>query len=163
MAADQVDKKIRRRGALLLAVALAAPAEGLRQKAYFCPAGVVTICFGHTGRDVNLGMVYSLDQCRALLDADMLKAIDQVEKCVPGLPEKVLAAFADATFNMGPTIACNTKQSTAARYLAAGRLVDACNQLPRWSKSRVAGVMVELPGLVKRRAQERDLCLKGAA
>jgi lysozyme len=149
--------------AIALACAIAGPAEGLRQYAYYCPAGILTVCEGHTGADVRKGVKYSLEQCKALLDADMLKAVNAVERCVPGLPAPVLAAFADATFNMGPTIACNTKQSTAARYLAAGHLLDACNQLPRWDRARVAGVMVRLPGLTTRRANEHALCLRGAA
>lgn len=152
----------RRKGAaLLLACALAAPAEGLRQYAYYCPAGILSTCYGHTGADVRKGVKYGLDQCKALLSADMVKAINTVERCAPGLPEPVLAAFADATFNMGPTIACNTKQSTAARYLAAGNIKMACDQLPRWNHARVAGLMVPLPGLTTRRNNEQTLCLTG--
>ena len=73
----------------------------------------------------------------------------------------VLAAFGDGVFNIGPKIACDTKNSTAARYLKAGNLRAACDQLPRWDKAKVMGVMVSLPGLTKRRAAERELCLKG--
>jgi GH24 family phage-related lysozyme (muramidase) len=121
------------------------------------------VCFGSTGAHVQKGKTYSIEECKALLNADMLKAIDTVERCNPGLPEPVLAAFADAVFNMGPTIACNRDASTAARYLATGNLKLACNQLPRWNKSRVAGVMIPLPGLTTRRANEQTLCLTGAA
>lgn len=149
--------------ALALAVAIAAPAEGLRQYAYYCPAGILTACYGSTGPHVVRGVRYSLDHCKALLSADMLKAIKIVDRCVPGLPVPVLAAFADATFNMGSTIACNLKQSTAARYLAAGKYELACNQLPRWDKARVLGLMTTLPGLTTRRANERALCLTGVA
>lgn len=149
--------------ATALATALAVPAEGLRRVAYYDPPGILTACYGHTGADVRKGVVYSLEQCSQWLTADMLTAISAVERCHPGLPAPVLAAFADATFNMGPTIACNRAQSTAARHLYAGKLTEACNQLPRWDKARLAGVMVSLPGLTKRRAAERDLCLTGAA
>lgn len=149
--------------ALALAAAIAAPAEGLRQWAYYCPAGILTTCYGHTGADVVKGKQYSLAECKALLDADMLKAVTQVERCQPGLPEHVLAAFADATFNMGPTIACDRQRSTAARLLYAGEISAACNELPKWNKARVGGQMVALPGLTKRREAERQLCLKGAA
>jgi GH24 family phage-related lysozyme (muramidase) len=93
------------------------------------------------------------------LNADMLKAVDTVERCQPGLPEPVLAAFSDAVFNMGSKIACDRKNSTAARLLAQGRIPEACEQLPRWNKASVAGVMVELPGLTNRRLKERELCL----
>ena len=71
----------------------------------------------------------------------------------------MLAAFGDAVYNLGPTIACNKQKSTAARLLDAGDLDGACNQLPRWDKARVGGVMVSLPGLTKRRAKEREVCL----
>ena len=42
----------RSKGALALAVALAVPAEGLRQYAYYDPPGILTVCYGTTGRDV---------------------------------------------------------------------------------------------------------------
>jgi lysozyme len=150
----------KRLAAVAIASAIAIPAEGLRHYAYYDPPGILTVCYGSTG-DVVKGRKYSLDECRARLDADMLHAVELVDKCVPGLPENVLSAFGDAVYNMGPTIACNTQQSTAARLLKAGRLIDACNQLVRWDKARIGGVMVSLPGLTKRRAAERGLCLQG--
>jgi GH24 family phage-related lysozyme (muramidase) len=148
--------------AAALAAAIATPAEGLRQLAYYDPPGILTVCRGHTGPDVVKGRKYSLAECDAFMTEDMRKAVTAVDRCQPGLPVEVLAAFADATFNMGPTIACNRTRSTAARMLYAGDLVNACNQLPRWNKASVGGVMVALPGLTKRRAAERELCLKGA-
>lgn len=146
--------------ALSLATAIALPAEGLRQYAYYDPPGILTVCNGHTGKDVVKGKKYSLDECKAYLNADMLNAIDTVNRCIPGLEPETLAAFADAVYNMGPTIACNTTKSTAARYLKAGNITAACNQLPRWANATISGVPVKLPGLVKRREQERQLCLK---
>lgn len=149
--------------AAVLATAIAIPAEGLRQFTYRdVGQGILTSCYGHTGADVKKGIKYSLAQCDAWLTADMKKAIATVDRCHPGLPVEVLAAFSDAVFNMGPTIACSKERSTAARYLYAGRLIDGCNQLPRWSRASVLGVMVTLPGLVKRRAREQELCLRGA-
>lgn len=139
-----------------LATAIAVPAEGLRQWAYYDPPGILTVCYGHTGQGVEKGRKYSLEECRAFLTADMMEAVNAVEKCHPGLPENVHAAFADAVFNLGPTVACN---STASRYLAAGDFEAACKQLPRWNKAKVAGVHVALPGLTKRRNAEMALCL----
>ena len=148
----------RKAAAAALAIAIAVPAEGLRQYVYEDPVGILTTCYGHTGKDVVAGRKFSLEECNAFLNDDMRKAIDTVERCHPGLPAPVLAAFGDAVYNMGPSVACN---STASRYLAAGRISDACNELPRWVYAKVAGVNVKLPGLVKRRALERDLCLEG--
>lgn len=147
--------------ALALATAIAAPAEGLRQWAYRDPVGILTVCYGATGQGVESGRKYSLDECYDRLNDDMTLAIAIVEGCQPGLPEPVLAAFADAVFNAGPTIACDRGKSTAARMLATKQYDAACNQLPRWSYAKVAGVSVQLPGLVKRREAERKLCLQG--
>ena len=148
----------RKKAVLAIATALAIPAEGLRQYAYNDPPGILTVCYGSTTNVVK-GKKYSLDECRSRLDADMTNAINQVEKCAPGLPENVLAAFSDAVYNMGPKIACDKQNSTAARLLAKGDITGACNQLPRWNRATVAGVSIELPGLTKRRAAERNLCL----
>jgi len=146
---------------LALATALAIPAEGLRQKWYFDPPGILSVCFGYTGKDIDKSKTYTLAECKALLNKDMLNAISITDNCVPGLPAKTLAAFADAVYNLGPDIACNQSKSTAARLLAAGQLREACLQLPRWDKARVKGVSVTLPGLTKRRAAEMQLCLEG--
>lgn len=141
------------------ALAIAIPAEGLRQFAYYDPPGILTVCYGHTGLGVVPNKKYSLEECRGYLAEDMQRAIDAVEYCAPGLPENVLAAFGDAVFNIGPKIACDTKRSTAARYLKSGDIEAACNELPKWNKSNIAGQMVPLPGLTKRREKERLLCL----
>ncbi len=149
--------------AIAAATAIAIPAEGLRQYAYKDPAqGILTVCYGATGQGVQAGKRYSLAECRTRLDEDMRKAVETVERCRPGLPEPVLAAFSDAVFNLGPTIACNPAKSTAAHYLWSGEYEAACRQLPRWSRAKVMGVSVELPGLVKRRKKEMALCLEGA-
>lgn len=142
------------------ATAIAIPAEGLRQYAYYDPPGVLTVCYGHTG-DVQKGKKYSMDECKALLTADMLNAVRIVEACQRNLPEPVLAAFSDAVFNLGPTVACDRSRSTAARLLATRQYDAACRQLPRWNKATVLGQSVELPGLTKRRAAEMKLCLGG--
>ena len=148
----------RKKAVLAIATALAIPAEGLRQYAYNDPPGILTVCYGSTTNVVK-GKKYSLDECKARLDTDMMNAINQVDKCVPSLPDNVLAAFSDAVYNMGPKIACDKQNSTAARLLAKGDITGACNQLPRWNRATVAGVSVELPGLTKRRVAERNLCL----
>jgi len=147
--------------AATLAMAIAVPAEGLRQWWYLDPPGIVTVCYGHTG-DVDKTRKYSLEECGHLLNKDMLHAIEQVEKCHPGLPEPILAAFGDAAYNLGPKVACGPG-STASRMLSSNDYVGACNQLKRWNKARLpTGQYVELPGLTKRREKERQLCLTGA-
>ena len=60
----------------------------------------------------------------------------------------------DWAFNVGAYAACN---STLVRKVNSGDRIGACNEYPRWV---YAGNQI-LPGLVKRRAAERDLCLQG--
>ncbi len=151
----------RKAAAAAVAAALAVPAEGLYLKAYYDPPGVLSVCYGST-TDVDPNKTYTIEECKARLYTDMRIAIEQVERCAPNLPTYVLAAFGDAVYNMGPTIACDLKESTAARYLKAGHLRAACMEMPRWDKAKVAGVMVSLPGLTKRRNAEKELCLRGA-
>lgn len=140
------------------ATLIAVPAEGLRQYAYYDPPGILTVCYGST-TDVVKDRKYSIEECKDRLNADMLGAVTAVDRCVPNAPPMVLAAFGDAAYNLGPKIACNTRESTAARLLSAGRWDDACRQLPRWDKASVGGVSVSLPGLTKRRKAEEALCL----
>lgn len=147
------------RVALALATSIAIPAEGLRQYAYRDPVGILTVCYGETN-GVQMRK-YSEQECRAMLDSSMLKAIDEVDRCQPNLPTNVLAAFGDAAYNIGSKVACDTNKSTAARFLKAGDYKAACNQLPRWNKANVGGSMVELPGLTKRREREKQVCLTG--
>ncbi len=143
------------------AIAIAVPAEGIRHFAYRDPPGILTACMGHTGPDVREGVFYSREQCDQWMTEDMRKAIDIVERCVPGLPWQALAAWGDAVFNLGPTIVCSQANSTAARLLAAKRYEEACRELPRWDKARLPLVgLVALPGLTKRRAAEMTLCLQ---
>jgi GH24 family phage-related lysozyme (muramidase) len=143
-----------------IAAAMAVPFEGLRQYAYYDPPGILTVCYGHTG-DVIKGRKYTINECNALLSSDMLDAVFTVERCAPGLPYDTAAALSDAVFNIGPKIVCDTKASTLARKLRAGDIRGACEQLPRWSYAKVSGVSVKLPGLVKRRNAEMQLCLAG--
>ncbi|MDR2221000.1 MAG: lysozyme [Methylobacillus sp.] len=144
--------------AVTIATSLGISAEGLRQFAYYDPGGVLTVCYGSTAR-IDKNKRYTFEECRMRLDADMLAAVETVERCVPGLPEYPLAAFGDAVYNLGPKIACDVKNSTAARFLKAGDISAACNQLPRWNWARVLGVMVQLPGLTARRELEKQVCL----
>jgi GH24 family phage-related lysozyme (muramidase) len=162
MAAIQTSSRARRIGAAAaLAAVIAIPAEGVRRTVYLDPGGIPTYCIGET-KNPQHGKVYSLEECYALFDESMREAVEIVDRCVPGLPLHVQAAFADAVYNLGPRIACDEESSTAARLLAAGELEQACRQLPRWDRARVPGLgLVPLPGLTKRRAAEMELCLQG--
>ena len=155
MASPDRTRKIALAGALAAAIAI--PAEGLRHFAYYDPPGILTVCYGST-TDVQKGRRYTLDECKARLDADMLAAVTAVDRCAPGLPVNVLAAFSDAAYNIGPKVACNTSASTAARLLKAGDYAGACQQILVWDKFKGK----PLRGLTTRRQAEYKTCIGGS-
>lgn len=161
MATSTVTTNKNRATVLALVTALAVPFEGLRQYAYYDPPGILTVCYGST-TDVARNRKYSLDECKVRLDKDMLNAIIIVENCTKDLNLSVnqTVAFADMVYNIGPKAVCDTTNSTLARKLKAGNIVGACEQIPRWNKAIVAGQMIPLPGLTKRRNVEAELCKK---
>lgn len=134
------------------AIPLVATFEGLRQRAYLDPVGIPTACFGAT-KGVRLGQVYSRSQCNDLLARDLLEANAAVDSCVRvPLTEGQRIALVSFTYNVGRGAFCG---STLVRKLNAGDYVGACNELPRW----VYAKGVKLPGLEKRRHEERAVCL----
>ena len=141
-----------RAGWVAIALTMVASFEGLRQAAYLDPVGIPTICFGET-KGVRLGQRATLEQCSAMLAGSLELANHAVNDCIRApLPDYRRAALVSFTYNVGQANLCS---STLARKLNAGDAVGACNELPRWNRAK--GVV--LPGLTKRRAVERNMCL----
>lgn len=144
----------------VIGVGVIGGAEGLRQAAYPDPATrgkPWTVCFGHTGPDVTPGYRASIEECKAILIADMDKTGDKIEICVPALisapPERYVAALSLA-FNIGTGAFC---RSSIASDLNRGRVQQACDDFLKYN--RAAGIV--FPGLTRRREQERRLCMVG--
>jgi len=131
-------------------LALIRQAEGLRLRAYKCPAGVWTIGYGTTA-GVKEGQVITKERAEELLRDDVKRFEDQVLRLVKvPLTQGQLDALVSFTYNLG---AANLGNSTLLRLLNAGDYKGAAAQFDRWTK---AGGKA-LPGLVKRRAAERAL------
>lgn len=128
--------------------------EGTILRGYRDPIGIVTACSGHTATAV-LGRPYTPEECQRLLVDDLVSRAEGVDSCldgaVQGLPVGAHAAAISFAFNVGVPTFC---QSTMARLLLQGDIQGACAQLPRW----VYAGGKPLPGLVKRRQAERDIC-----
>ena len=125
--------------------------EGTVLPTYRDPVGVLTYCTGAT-EDAAWGKTYSPAECRAQLDRDLARHAEGVMACikVPLTPGQKVA-FVDLAYNVGVGAVCN---STLARKANAGDMAGACAELSKWTK---AGGQV-LPGLVRRRQADRDLC-----
>lgn len=141
-----------------LAVALVGGFEGLRTVAYTDPVGIPTICFGET-RGVRLGDTATVDQCKTMLAGRLEGFATEIDRCLPtNLPDGSYVAFLSAAYNIGSQAFCS---SSMARMARTGDIRGACHALTKWDKITVAGRKVALPGLTKRRAEERALCLAG--
>lgn len=143
-----------------IASAAAVGHEGVRYVAYRDPVNIPTICVGRT-TNVKMGDRATHEQCMKWLGEEMMRDIERVYSCHPNIDftPGQLAAFADITYNIGPTPVCDRKNSTMARLLYAGDIAAACREFPKWNKARAFGVLVEFRGLTKRRAHNRALCL----
>ena len=131
--------------------------EGYVPQAYKDPVGIWTKCFGDT-RNVTPGAKYSFDQCVQSLNSQILALAKPVLKCVPRLadqPDKVKAAMVSMAYNIGVGGFCS---SSVAKYANAGEWERACRRIAQIYKTAKGK---ELPGLVKRRKGESDLCLEG--
>jgi lysozyme len=141
---------------LTLALTLIVPFEGLRQKVFLDPVGIPTACFGHTD-GVDLGQSYTKAECEKMLMDDVLRANQSINQCVKvPLTAYQRSAFASFTYNVGGANFC---RSTLVRKLNAGDYTGACNELPKWTYAKG----FKLPGLARRRAAERAMCLGATA
>ena len=74
-------------GVLLTGGVLVATGEGEVLRTYVDPAGIETACFGQTGHNIKLGMVFTHQQCLDML-ASSLKTFDrELLKLTPPLSE----------------------------------------------------------------------------
>ena len=137
-----------------LAVPLVARYEGTVQTTYRDPVGIVTACTGHTGPELQMGQVFTREQCEDMLYKDLLKYTASLECVKAPMSDGQKAAFLSFAFNVGNGAFCS---STLARKANAGDMPGACAELSRWT---YAGGK-QLPGLVNRRAAERQLCERG--
>jgi lysozyme len=141
-----------------IAISLISTEEGLRNYAYRDPVGIPTICFGET-RNVHMGDFKTTDQCRAMLGVRLGDYSSGMDRCLKvATSDKTYAALLSFTYNVGVGAFCG---STLLKRANAGDLRGACDGLLAWNKARVAGVLVPLPGLTRRRQDERALCLEG--
>jgi lysozyme len=127
--------------------------EGLRLKAYHCPAGVLTIGYGHT-RGVKQGDTVTEEIAERLL----LQDVATVEAAIPRLITVPLntnqfSAICAFLFNIGSDRLRGTRSQSV---LNRGHYLEFADRLLIWNKANGK----ELSGLTRRRKAERELFLK---
>lgn len=128
--------------------------EGLALRAYHCPAGVLTVGYGHTGPDVYLGQQVSVQQAEQLLKNDLKEAEEAVNDSVKiPINQNQFDALVSFAFNVGVG---SFKGSTLLRRLNKEQDLAqvAKEEFPRWSKGEGNEVLL---GLLRRRSAECEL------
>lgn len=126
--------------------------EGLRLKAYKCPAGVWTIGYGHT-KGVKEGDVITEQEAEDMLKKDVVGFEINVRGAViPNLNDHQYDALTSFAYNVGLG---NFRKSTLLRLINSGITAreDITNQFMRW----VYAGGKKLTGLVRRRTAEAEL------
>ena len=132
--------------------------EGLRLKAYRCPAGVWTIGYGHT-KGVVRGMVIAKVHADRFLHEDIVDAEAAVNRLVEvPMTQGQYDALVSFVFNLGVS---SFARSTLRQVLNNGDYCAAAEQFDRWVYARQGRQRVKLSGLVARREDERALFEEG--
>lgn len=141
----------------LAAVELIADAEGLRLKAYRCPAGVLTCGWGETS-GINAHTVWTKAEADSRLCGSIDEYASQVKAlCTDEPSEYELGAMTSLAYNIG--IGAFSK-STVLKAHNRGDAQSASRAFGLWNKARVNGVLQPLAGLTARRAAEAALYLR---
>lgn len=132
--------------------------EGLRLKAYRCPAGVLTIGYGHT-LNVKPGDVISKDTADRLFVEDVERVERQLdaENYSKHLSQGQYDAVIDFIFNLGWG---KYRSSTLRKKLLCNvNDVTIPDEFRRWvyGTDPKTGAKIKLPGLVKRREWEAQM------
>lgn len=130
--------------------------EGCRLSAYKCPAGVLTIGYGHTGSDVKAGMRITENEAETLLKKDVSKFESIVAKNYPTATQNQFDALVSICFNCGQGAVLGSIRTLYRQHAWAA--------LKRfWTTHYITASGKQLEGLVKRRAAECDLFFKPTA
>jgi len=127
---------------------------------YLDPIGIPTIGWGSTwgmdGKKVTMDhSPITLDQAEFLLQRELRHTEKAVKHLIRAeLTEEMFGALCSFTYNVGSG---NLQSSTLRMKLNRGDYSGAADEFPKW---RRAGGKI-LNGLVKRRASERELFLRG--
>lgn len=135
-------------------VFLTSPSEGYRTIAYPDPGnGTLTVCRGHTGKDIIPGKVYTKEECEALFVHDMFIAEGDVAVVIhTEISPWARSSLTDFAFNVGRS---KLQTSTMARLFNSEDYIGGCYQLVQW----VYAGGKKLKGLEVRRQRGMDLCL----
>jgi lysozyme len=132
--------------------------EGFKGKAYLCPAGKITIGYGHTGPELTLKDEITRERAEQILKKDLQWAEGVVSRHVKvPLGQHQFDVLVSLVFNIGEG---NFASSSLLKMLNKGKYDEVPAQLARWNKITQGKKKVVSAGLVRRRQAEADLWIR---
>jgi len=133
--------------------------ESLQLIPYLCPAGILTVGWGHTGKDIVKGRKYTKKECDTLLQKDLVffeNGIDTLLQC--DLNENQFSALVCFSYNLGlgalkkSSLLRRLNNKESPNIVARAEMIKFC----KITKTRKDGTkyMEELKGLKNRRLAE---------
>jgi lysozyme len=135
-----------------ICIACVGAEEGLRTVAYQDAVGIWTGCYGET-KGIHPEDRWTVEQCKEKLGTRVEEFGRGVDRCVTvPIPATRKAAYTSLAYNVGVEAFC---KSSIVRKANAGDAEGSCDAMLLY----VYAKGIKLPGLVKRRQKERELCL----
>lgn len=126
--------------------------EGFSSQAYKCPAGVWTVGWGHTGRDINKDTILTREEAELMLKKDVANLQEQILFLLDDKPSmNELDALTSLVYNIGLGAFKKSRLLKRINLKENGELIA-----KEWIEfNKVNGKVVK--GLIRRRAEE--ICL----
>ena len=126
--------------------------EGFSSQAYKCPAGIWTVGWGHTGRDINKDTILTREEAELMLKKDVANLQEQILFLLDDKPSmNELDALTSLVYNVGLGAFKKSRLLKRINLKENGELIA-----KEWIEfNKVNGKVVK--GLLRRRAEE--ICL----
>lgn len=135
--------------------------EGCVLKAYKCTSGIWTIGWGHTGKEVKEGLIWTQAKADSTLSVDIVRFERDVSKLVTvSINQRQFDALVSFAFNVGSDIDADIipeglGDSTLLKLVNSNKMRQAADEFIKWNKSAGKSSL----GLTRRRHAERSLFL----
>lgn len=138
--------------------------EGFRSRPYICPSGVLTVGYGHTGKDVNMKTRFTVNKALDVLYNDLMFSLYSVKSVYDTSlwTDGMFRCFTDFVFNCGiGTLRKSSLHKLLLKYqdkkLDSNLRYYLLRQFPDVLRLYVYSNKIRLKGLERRRQFEISL------
>lgn len=112
--------------------------EGRRHEPYRDVAGVLTVCDGHTGKDILPGKHYTDAECDALLNKDLALVAARIDPLIKAsIPNSERAALYSFAYNVGTGAFARSGAGTGTHVLCQCHTVSKIRRIESYGTERI--------------------------